>query len=59
MPYYRATFDGYIEGEYENEEAARTAMVEAMQEDYTDQYGRGPEDLVSIEEFNDKIGEWK
>jgi hypothetical protein len=56
MPYYRVTFDGYVEGEYESEDAAEEEMLRMMTEG--DEL-REPRDFLSIETFNQETGEWE
>jgi hypothetical protein len=54
MPYYRVTWDGYVEGEYETPELAKQALLDCFDDDYVDQYGRQWQDLVSVENLDDK-----
>ncbi len=58
MPYYRATYEGYVEGEFPNVEAAKEAMIEGLHPDYRDNYGRSPADMIGIEEFDGEKEEW-
>ena len=59
MPYFRVTYEGYIEGEFSDEEAAKKAFLEALDPDYCDQYGRSREALINVERFNDETDEWE
>jgi hypothetical protein len=51
MPYYRVTYQYYVEGEYKNEDVAKEIMLEIISE-------ATGEDL-SIEEFDEETKEWK
>jgi len=51
MPYYRITWDGYIEGEYPDGDEAKNALIKHIEEDELDQYLRNWRDLVSVEEL--------
>jgi len=57
--YFRITFDGYIEGEFESEEEAIAEMNEMFNDDYRDHYGRAPSDLFTVERFNNETEEWE
>jgi len=59
MPYYRVTFDGYVEGEYESEEAAKKDLLACLEPDYIDDVGRTREDMLSVEEFDAETDVWK
>ena len=59
MAYYRVTYDGYVEGEYESEEAAKQDLLACMDEDYVDHVGRTREDMLSVEEYDSEKDEWK
>ena len=59
MPYFRVTYVGYVEGEYESEEAAKAAFIEGLDPDYCDAYGRSREDMVQVERFNDETEQWE
>ena len=59
MPHFRMTYVGYMEGEYDDAEAAKAAFLEALDPDYTDYYGRSRADLVEVEEFDEESGTWK
>ena len=55
MPYFRITYEGYVEDEFDSEEEAINTFVETVQtdlenEDYTH---------VGIEKYNDEKGEWE
>ncbi len=51
MPFYRAFYEGYIEGEHDNEELARGLFMEALE-------GVEPGELT-IEVFNDETKKWE
>jgi len=59
MPYYRVSFEGYLEGEYDDEETAKDEMEKSLDADYLDGYGRGRRDLIGIETFNEETQEWE
>jgi len=59
MPYFRVSYEGYIEGEYDNEEEAIKEFLEGLNEDYVDAYGRTREQMLRVEKFNEEKGEWE
>lgn len=59
MAYFRVTYEGYVEGEYEDEEAAKADFLNGLNEDYTDAYGRSREQMLHVEKFNEETGEWE
>jgi hypothetical protein len=59
MPYFRVTYVGYVEGDFDTEEDAKEEFLSGLNEDYTDAYGRSREDMVCVEEFDEVTGEWK
>ena len=54
MPYYRVTWGGYIEGEYESEEAARAALIDFIDDEDIDQYGRDWIQLIEVERLDEE-----
>lgn len=48
--WYRVTFEGYLEGEYENEDDAKQALIDYIEECKVDQYGRSWHDLIDVED---------
>ena len=59
MGYYRVTYEGYAEGEFDSSEAAKEDFIQRIRDDELDQYGRGWTALVSVEEFNEETNEWE
>lgn len=59
MPYFRVTYEGYLEGEYEDADAAKQALIDDIEGEVLDAYGRQWWDLIHVEQFNDETGEWE
>ena len=59
MPYYRVTFEGIFECEFESAEAAKQDFIDFVAEEATDAYGRTWTDLIAVEEFDEKTKTWK
>ena len=51
--YFRVTWEGYIEGEYESDEEAKQALIDFINNDEFDNYGRTWEDLIAVEELTE------
>jgi len=49
MPYYRVTWEGYLEGEFDDEEQAKKALIENIEENEIDAYGRDWRELIVVE----------
>ena len=54
MPYYRVTFEGYIEGDYPDQKAAEQALIDQIENDELDGYGRDWRQLVQAENLDEK-----
>jgi hypothetical protein len=59
MPYYRVTYDGYVEGEYASEEEAKKDLLACLDPDYIDGVGRTRENMLSVETWNPEKGKWE
>ena len=59
MPYYRVTYEGYIEGEYDNAEEAKHDFMKYIVNDEIDQYDRTWMDSIAVEEYDEKTEKWK
>ena len=59
MPYYRVTYGGYVEGEYEDEEAAKNALRDLLHDEVADRYGRSLDDFLEVETFNEGRQVWE
>jgi hypothetical protein len=53
MGYFRVTYDGYYDGEHENEDEAKQAFINYVENNETDGYGRTWDDLISVEKLED------
>lgn len=53
MPYYRAVYDGYVEGEYDFADQAKKDLMEAMERDVEDDGA-----MITVEQFNEKEQQW-
>lgn len=53
MPYYRVTYEGYLEGDYGFVEKAKEEFIIALKEDIEDDRN------IVVEEFDEEKKEWK
>lgn len=51
MGYYRITYDGYVEGEYESADEAKAEFIKSLEENDPDQY-------ICVEKFDEATKEW-
>lgn len=56
MPYFRVTYSGYLEGEYEDADAAKQALIDDVEGQQIDAYGRQWWDLIQVEQFTEEAG---
>lgn len=51
MPYFRVRYEGYLEGEFDSASEAKQALIDDIEGDNLDAYGRHWWDLISVEQF--------
>jgi hypothetical protein len=56
MPYFRVTYSGYLEGEYEDSDAAKQALIDQIEGQEIDAYGRQWWELIDVEQFTEEGG---
>ena len=54
MKYYRVSYDGYTEGEYEDRAAAIKDFVECVQDDLDDSCN-----TITVEVYNEDTEKWE
>jgi len=54
MPYYRVSYEGYLEGEYADEEEAKQDFVDGIKNEELDLYGREWTELILVENLDDE-----
>ena len=57
MAYYRISYDGYVEGDYENEEDAINDFIDIIENGNF--YGRDLGNQLTIEKYDEENEKWE